>query len=290
MESKYSIHFITYGNEKFASAKARILKEATEFGEFKTITGYGPENLPKEFVKKFYHILQQSRGGGYWIWKPMIILDKLEKINDGDILIYIDSGCTLNNKGKKRFFEYVDILNNSNTGLLSFQMDGSNGPGGYHKELEYTLSEVFNYFNISPDSKIGISGQYFGYTPYPYPLSYLVSSCIVKVFSPMLTHAYAVSRKGMKKILALKQQYDNNPIQYDKFLAYSNLSKYAIFPSINFQNIDPKLYRNALYLLNCPNIPYYYISRFIEYFSIIFPIAIIIIIISIVIHKRLILY
>ena len=45
-------------------------------------------------------------------------------------------------------------------------------------------------------------------------------------------------------------QNKTNPIEFDKYLAYSNLSKYASFPSINFQNIDPKKYRQAIELLN----------------------------------------
>ena len=54
----HTIHFITYGDEKFAKAKQRLLKEAEEFGEFKTIRGYGPEHLPKWFVNKYKKILK----------------------------------------------------------------------------------------------------------------------------------------------------------------------------------------------------------------------------------------
>ena len=93
---KKSIHFITYGNYKFAQAKNRLLKEAEEFGEFKTIKGYGPEDLPREFLKNYSEILQLSRGGGYWIWRPIILKAKLEAMNDGEFLIYLDAGCKLN--------------------------------------------------------------------------------------------------------------------------------------------------------------------------------------------------
>ena len=37
MESKYSIHFITYANNKFEVAKQRLLKQANNFYNFKTI-------------------------------------------------------------------------------------------------------------------------------------------------------------------------------------------------------------------------------------------------------------
>ena len=32
----------------------------------------------------------------------------------------------------------------------------------HHKEREWTTSEVFNYFNISPDKDIGLTGQSLG--------------------------------------------------------------------------------------------------------------------------------
>lgn len=122
---------------------------------------------------------------------------------------------------------------------------------------------------------------YFGYCPYPYLYSSFKTRYIVKPYSPMLTHSYAISRRGMKKILQMEKEYYTNPIEFDKYLAYSNLSKYASFPSINFQNIDPKKYRQALELLKLPSLPFYYVSRSLEYISLFLPIIIIITIIII---------
>ena len=39
--------------------------------------------------------VKQPRGGGYWIWKSHII-KKINEINDNDILIYLDAGCSIN--------------------------------------------------------------------------------------------------------------------------------------------------------------------------------------------------
>ena len=157
-----TIHFITYGNDKFINAKARILKEAEDFDEFKTIKGYGPEDLPDDFKEKFKNILSQPRGGGYWIWRHVILIDAINKINDGDYLVYLDAGCKINLLGKKRFFEYIDLLKQSNYGIVSFQMSGNNGPGGLAREKCWTIKEIFEYFNIERDGEIGNSGQYLG--------------------------------------------------------------------------------------------------------------------------------
>ena len=39
-----------------------------------------------------------------------IIRKHLEELNDNDILVYCDSGSTLNYLAKQRFFEYIDIV------------------------------------------------------------------------------------------------------------------------------------------------------------------------------------
>lgn len=45
---------------------------------------------------KFYRdnavILDQSRGAGYWLWKPFIIRKVLERVKPGDIVFYCDAG------------------------------------------------------------------------------------------------------------------------------------------------------------------------------------------------------
>lgn len=157
-----NIHFITYGNAKFARAKARILKEAEEFGEFKTVTGYGPEDLPDNFKENFKHILTQPRGGGYWIWKCHILTERLKSLSDGEFLIYLDAGCKLNKAGKKRFNEYISMLDASKYGIMSFKMSGNNGPGGFEKEKKWTTRQIFDYFKVDINSQIANDGQYLG--------------------------------------------------------------------------------------------------------------------------------
>ena len=64
------IHFITYGDSKYANAKNKLWTDATITGWFDTITMYGPDDLDINFKKQFSSILKENKGGGYWIWKP----------------------------------------------------------------------------------------------------------------------------------------------------------------------------------------------------------------------------
>lgn len=162
MDKKH-IHFITYANRTFEIAKQRLLQEAKEFGEFTTIQGYGPDDLSDEFKTKHENILLlPPRGGGYWIWRSEILKDAISKIEEGDYLVYLDAGCKLNPLGKKRFFEYIELLSKSEYGVLSFQMSGGPGAGNLAPEKKWTIKEIFDYFKIEPDSDIGNSGQYLG--------------------------------------------------------------------------------------------------------------------------------
>jgi len=156
------IHFITYGNFRFAESKKRLIKEAEDVGVFKTISGCGPENLPREFIEKYKTILSLPRGGGYWIWRPIILKNKLESMKDGEFLIYLDAGCTLNKVGIERFNEYIDILDKSDYGIISFQMSGVKGPGDLQYEKVWTNTQIFDYLGVPLDSEHANSGQYLG--------------------------------------------------------------------------------------------------------------------------------
>ena len=149
------IHFITYGNDRFKKSKERIKKEAIEFGEFDSVEVFGPEDLDKDFQKEYADILSVQRGGGYWIWKPQIIKQKLDKMDKDDLLLYMDSGSTINPKGKKRFFEYIDIINRSEHGILVH-------PQLKYPEYVWTSKQVFDFFDVKLDSDIAQSPQLIG--------------------------------------------------------------------------------------------------------------------------------
>lgn len=150
------VHFITYANYKYEKSMQKLINEAEEFKEFASVTGFRPLNLSSSFVRRFLPILKLPRGAGYWIWKFDIIRQKLDKMADNDILVYLDAGCSINVNGKKRYNEYIDMLNNSEYGFLSFSFHG------VHKECSYTTKEILQYFNETPESNLGQDYQLMG--------------------------------------------------------------------------------------------------------------------------------
>ena len=145
------IHFITYGDSVFEKSKNRIFNEATSSGWFDTVSKYGPEDIDDNFKNRFKNVLSSKRGGGYWIWKPYFIKNKLNEINDGDILIYLDAGCTINKQGGLRFQEYIEMLNNSDEGTISFLLD--------RIERNYTSKKIFDYLDVDINSDIANNSQ-----------------------------------------------------------------------------------------------------------------------------------
>ena len=144
-------HFITYGTNKYYHSKFRLIKQVESLNLFDSVNAYDEKSLTIDFKEKHREVLSNKHGGGFWIWKLDIIKEKLDKLRDGDFLIYADAGCVINNEGKERLLEYFDMLNKSEYGIISFQMD--------HKELNWTTSDVFKYFDVDLKSTIANSGQ-----------------------------------------------------------------------------------------------------------------------------------
>ena len=71
---------------------------------------------------KFFKDHFSDHGFAYWSWKPYIIMKTLEKMNDNDILIYMDGGCTLPRNQINDFLTvlnvFVESLDNFDIGLI----------------------------------------------------------------------------------------------------------------------------------------------------------------------------
>jgi hypothetical protein len=146
------IHFITYGNKMYEKSKERIRRQAEETGWFDSIKCYGVEDLSKEFSEKYRQVLEEPRGGGYWIWKYDIIRQKMEEVDENDIIIYMDAGCSINKGGKERYDEYIKIIKESKNGIISFMLQEK-------EERKYTIKEIFEYFGKSVEDEIAKSDQ-----------------------------------------------------------------------------------------------------------------------------------
>lgn len=107
---------------------------AKETGLFDRIIIYTDKDLPPEI--KNHQLMQHSKGGGYWFWKPYIILKTLTEIaEDNDIVIYSDSGNEVFKH--KDWYSYFDKLNKYDCVCFKY--------GKLAKE--YTKQKLLDYFS-----------------------------------------------------------------------------------------------------------------------------------------------
>ncbi|EED87604.1 predicted protein [Thalassiosira pseudonana CCMP1335] len=152
-----TVHFRTYADERFVKSKRRILQEANETGWFKTVQGLGPEDLSESFRNRFREILELKRGGGYWIWKYAVIEQTLKEMEDGDFLVYLDAGSSINKGGELRFRDYLEMVDESEYDMICIQLR--------FPEHRWTTKHVFDAFNVTKsDTGIYYTGQYEGGT------------------------------------------------------------------------------------------------------------------------------
>lgn len=144
--------FVTYGSESFTLQRKHLKNLAINSELFDDVIAFGPNDLSNNFKAKYREYLNVYRGGGYWIWKPEIIKMVLNQINENDLIIYSSAGSSLNKHAKNKFNEYINLLNQSEQISLRFSLNN-------HKERDWTIKEIFNYFNLGLDSKIANSDQ-----------------------------------------------------------------------------------------------------------------------------------
>ena len=102
--------FVTYGGgtEGFQKARQRLVDQAMKTSIFTRAIGYYPDMIKddKEFKYVYNNVMKiYTRGNGYYIWKPYIIMKELNKTKDGDLIVYADSGCKFNMKHKRKWLK-----------------------------------------------------------------------------------------------------------------------------------------------------------------------------------------
>lgn len=84
--------FLSYATGSFVKKGGSLCKSALDVGFDQAILSTDDDIRHTPFWNDNQEILMQSRGAGYWLWKPFIILQQLKKMNKEDVLVYCDAG------------------------------------------------------------------------------------------------------------------------------------------------------------------------------------------------------
>lgn len=85
-----SWHLVNYANEKFKSEQSFIEKVHSK--NFNVISYNRNWLISTDFYNDNQSLLDEEIGGGWWVWKPYVILDAFSKVNENDYVIYCDCG------------------------------------------------------------------------------------------------------------------------------------------------------------------------------------------------------
>jgi hypothetical protein len=107
-----NLHLTYFGDTNFSIGKNRIRKQAEDFGVFKSIQEFGEEDLTGDFWENNASKMMIQRSGmsdrfyGYYAAKSYFVGEALKNIPEGDVLLYVDSGCELNKNGLNKLNQY----------------------------------------------------------------------------------------------------------------------------------------------------------------------------------------
>lgn len=152
--------FLSFADSRMADALARIRLQAEEMQYYDHIVVADQSYLDIDFREKYKDKLTSKlRGYGYWCWKPQIILQLLDQVNEGDIIQYTDAGCHLNKNGKARLMEYFELADQSKSGILAFAAV----PPDFHdpsvplpdlSECRWCKADLFDFLKVIDDNSI----------------------------------------------------------------------------------------------------------------------------------------
>ena len=83
-------HLVSYADDKFKDEQKFLEKNHSENFNIKS---YDRDWLVStNFYKDNQTLLDEEKGGGWWAWKPYVILDALRNVQENDYILYCDCG------------------------------------------------------------------------------------------------------------------------------------------------------------------------------------------------------
>ncbi|PRY11232.1 hypothetical protein CLV24_11127 [Pontibacter ummariensis] len=191
--------FITYGDKIYEQSKRRIARQAAETGLFDRIITFGREDVSEDVAVS--PLFKQKKGGGYWLWKPNIVLKTLAEMDNGDILVYADSGCTVHKD--KEWSRYFDLLKEYNA--LVFLINGTNE--------EYTRRSIFEHFSGVGKhwhKRYQIAATFFLLKKTPETVAFVQEWQDVMVSNPQLVMDVADEERGKESLRFVENRHDQS--------------------------------------------------------------------------------
>jgi hypothetical protein len=131
-------YLVNYSDKTHKESQKNNSISALEIGGFDDVFSFNLNDLGEDFVNENKFIMTQPRGAGYWMWKPFVIKKALDMINDGDLLMYSDSGILF----IRNIDEIKTIMDETKEKLLLFELEDT------HPNKRWTKRDCFKLMDL----------------------------------------------------------------------------------------------------------------------------------------------
>lgn len=128
---------VNYANDNVKFGQKLNSVTGKHIAHFDKIFSYSPQDISNDFKLKNAEILNVNSKNGLFLWKPYIVKKTLDKLNEGDILFYCDSGAFFLKK-MDQVFKLMKKIDIWCCGLPLI-------------EKQFTKTETFYYLNCLND-------------------------------------------------------------------------------------------------------------------------------------------
>lgn len=137
------IHLLTYANERYHRAQSLLADSVYNKGIFDQMHHLREIDLPTDFRQQYHHILSSPIGAGFCLWKPYIILQTLEKMEQNDILMYMDAADIILPEKMHLLRLFLAARMSGDTDILL--------TAGRFKNYQYTKRDCFVYMGCDSE-------------------------------------------------------------------------------------------------------------------------------------------
>lgn len=85
------IKLVTFTDDRMTISAQKCAESAMKHGA-DSYSIWTPDDLPQDFKEKMKKVLDIEFGAGLYCWKARIVWEEINRLNDGDVLIYCDAG------------------------------------------------------------------------------------------------------------------------------------------------------------------------------------------------------
>jgi len=135
------IILINYANKGFVNSRKEQKETALSIAGIHEVIEYNFHDIDDEFKKECSQHFSQSRGAGYWVWKPYLILKTLSTMNDGEILVYCDAGANFTGS----ILPYIEKMQGS---IMLFYYNH------HETEKKWTKKDIFVHLNCIDNNNV----------------------------------------------------------------------------------------------------------------------------------------